>query len=147
MNNRVMINRIFQAWHPLVGQETSSQSRGFTLIEVLVAIVIVAVVSLSTTYSTISSFALYHHSTRAALARQLAFARMEELAARNPLLLSEADNSIEEDLLINNISYNRSVAVLVNPDGSRTVTVTVQNNRTASITAQFSNTFALWGNT
>lgn len=54
---------------------------GFTLIEVLVAIVLVAIVSLTTTYSTINAYALYNHSTRAAFARQLAFSAMEELAA------------------------------------------------------------------
>lgn len=121
--------------------------KGFTLIEVLVAIVLVAIVSLTTTYSTINAYALYNHSTRAAFARQLAFSAMEELAARNPSTLDQSDNSVESDLRIGEVSYTRNISIVVNDDGSRTATVTVVNNRTSSITAQFSNTFALWGNT
>lgn len=120
---------------------------GFTLIEVLVAIVLVAIVSLTTTYSTINAYALYNHSTRAAFARQLAFSAMEELAARNPNTLDQSDSSVESDLRIGEVSYTRNISIVVNDDGSRTVTVAVVNNRTSSITAQFSNTFALWGNT
>lgn len=125
----------------------SAGTAGFTLIEVLVAIVLVAIVSLTTTYSTINAYALYSHSTRSSFARQLAFTAMEELAARDPLTLSAADGSVNSNVTVGNASYTRTIAIAVNSDGSRTATVTVVNNRTSTISAQFSNTFALWGNT
>jgi len=120
--------------------------RGMSLLESLAAISILSVVGLSLTYSTIASYKLTHRNIRNSVAAQLALEKMEELAARNPSTLSSADNEFEEEVLVDNMAFNRNTEIEVNIDGSRTIFVDVDtNNESLGGRSSMINTFALWG--
>ena len=117
---------------------------GFSLIEVLVAMALLSVVMLSLSYNVIVSYRLMKRNERNSIAQQLAFEKMEQLAAVRPLSLSSA-NDLTETKVRSNISFTRTTTVLVNTDTSRTVTVSVNNNvHSLGGSASVTNTFVSW---
>lgn len=120
---------------------------GFTLLETMVAIALFSIVALGIAYNSITSYRSAKLAVRHSIASQLALAKIESLQAVDPATLDATDNSSESGLQHNNISFARSVAITVNADESRTVTVNVQTEDSAADAVTFSHTFALWGNT
>lgn len=119
---------------------------GFSLLEALVALTILATVGLSLSYSMITAIKTSRRAERNSVASQLAFRKMEELAQVNPNNLSNANDLREPSLKVNGIAYTRVTDVTVNPDGSRTVDVTVspKNDRYGS-PVSYRSSFFLWG--
>lgn len=119
---------------------------GFSLVEVMVAILILSVISLGSAYCTIMSLKVEKRNVRNAVAQELAVQKMEELAAMNPSSLSSANSVTESNVTYKNISYTRTTSISVNADNSRSITVTVNgNNSSLGGSASISTTYALWG--
>lgn len=121
-------------------------AEGFAVVEVLVGIAILAIAALSLAYSMVTSIRLTRRAERQSVASQLAFRKLEEMAAVSPITLSSANNLSESSLVVNAMTYSRSTTVTVNADGSRTATVVVTPANTSLGTAvTLTSTFALWG--
>jgi type II secretory pathway pseudopilin PulG len=121
-------------------------AEGFAVVEVLVGIAILAIAALSLAYSMVTSIRLTRRAERQSVASQLAFRKLEEMAAVSPITLSSANNLSESSLVVNAMTYSRSTTVTVNVDGSRTATVVVTPANTSLGTAvTLTSTFALWG--
>jgi len=121
--------------------------QGFSLIEVLVAMVILSVVGLAVANNTIKSYSFMKRSIRNSLATQLALDKLEMVSAVNPTTLDSSDNTVETSVISKNISFTRTTTITVNSDNSRTVTVEVNGN-TESLggRAIYTNRLSLWGN-
>ncbi len=120
---------------------------GFSLLEVLVAMMLLAVIGLAVAYNTVRSYSLMKRGLRHSYATQLALDKLEELEAISPINLTSANNSTESAVSINNVFFTRTVSITVNADSSRTVIVTVMPNEVGvgGITSYTSN-MPLWAN-
>lgn len=126
--------------------KTGSQ-RGFSMVECLFALAILSVSALAVTQGSIYSLVHMKRAIRQNIAQELALSKLEEYAAIDPSTLDSGDDSNEPSLSVDNISFSRQVAVTVNSDNSRTVTVTVATNESSlGEEIVLENTFALWGN-
>jgi prepilin-type N-terminal cleavage/methylation domain-containing protein len=120
--------------------------RGLSLVESLVAIVILAITGLSLAHTMISATRYTRRAERNSIATQLAFEKMEQLAARSPATLGDAFDLTETALTVNRIAYNRTTNVTVNADGSRTVVVDVwPRDSSLGKRVTYQSTFARWG--
>lgn len=120
--------------------------KGFLLIEVLVAVLLLSIASLSILQSTLMSYKTVIRNQRNSLAQQIALEKMEELAAENPANLGDGFDATEAELVYDSVPFTRVTDVTVNADNSRSVVVTVLANETSlGGTATLSNNFALWG--
>lgn len=129
-----------------IHQMKARKEKGFSLIETLVALTILATVGLSLSYSMITAIRASRRAERNSVASQLAFRKMEELAQVNPNNLSNANDLTESALTVNGIAYTRVTNVTVNADGSRTVDITAspKNDRYGS-PVTYRSSFFLWG--
>ena len=119
---------------------------GFSILEVLAAIVLLSIVGLNVTYGTIISLRMLKRSMRTSLATELAAQRMEELAALDPSTLNDSYDLVETGLISDNVSFSRTTEVTVNSDKSVTVDISVVGEHsTLGGRAALSNTFAYWG--
>jgi len=122
------------------------QDRGFLLIEVLVAVLLLSIASLSILQSTVMSYKTVIRNQRNSLAQQIALEKMEELAGENPANLGDGFDATETGLVYDDISFTRVTEVTVNSDNSRTVVVSVAATETElGGEMTLSNNFALWG--
>lgn len=123
------------------------QYAGFGIIECLIAVTILAIVALGATYNTMYSISNSKRAMRSQVALELAESRMEGLAATDPSTLDSTDNSSETGLHSMNVSFSRQTTVVVNADGSRTVTVVVSPTNSSLVGSHtLTSTFLLWGN-
>lgn len=106
--------------------------RGFSLIEVLVAMVILAVSFLALAESIILAYRLDRHAKVMALIREVASDGIEELATRSPgdINAQNATALVEPEP---RIILRKDTVVVVNGDNSKAITVTVSD------TSSFSN--------
>ncbi|WKZ56850.1 MAG: prepilin-type N-terminal cleavage/methylation domain-containing protein [Bdellovibrionota bacterium] len=119
---------------------------GFSIIECMVALTVLAIGALGVARSISNTLSVSKRTMRHSIAMQLASERLEELAAVDPQSLDETDNSAEADMLVDNITFSRTTTVVVNDDQSRTVTVTVAGSVAelgGGVT--LSATYPLWG--
>ena len=120
---------------------------GFSIMEVMVAIVLLAFIGLASARNSIMSMSTLKRSIRNSIATQLAIEKIEELGSVDPTTLDSTDNSSETGITQDNISFSRTTTILVNADLSRSVTVVVapnDENLGGSYTA--TSRFPLWGN-
>lgn len=96
---------------------------GVTLIELVVAIVLMELAFLAIADSTRTSLIHFKRSLRETYATELAIEKMEELAAKDPVDISEDGET--ENITRRTVKFVRSVEVSVRPDKSRLVTVSV----------------------
>lgn len=123
------------------------EQRGYSIIEVLVATVLLSLVSLGLASSTTTSYVTLKRTLRHAAATELAQSKMEELAAINPLSLSAANNATETGVISHAMTFTRTTTVAVNSDGSRLVTVAVTGDAVGmGGKATLASTFTPWGN-
>lgn len=118
--------------------------RGITIVEILVAVALLAIMGVSVSRSLIFITSENSRNITRALALKLALDRLEELAAVNPLTLSDS-NDASGTVTENGRTFTRTVDVTRLDGGSRRVVVTVVNNAPVipiSVTVQ--NTFAPW---
>lgn len=114
---------------PLGSTGECASERGFTLIEILVAIVFFGLISVSIASSTIYGMRFQKHAELGNLATNLAVSKIEELSGVDPTTLDAGDNSTETGLVIegHEITFDRETEITVNADGSRTITVSVSS--------------------
>lgn len=116
--------------------------RGFTLLEVLVATLILGVVMLGITQSTQTSFKVSYRTIRDSQNLALAQARLEELAAMDRAAI---DTSLNGTQIVQSkgTTYSVSTVINENEDGSALATVNVSNS--ASQEVELSMLFSPWG--
>lgn len=118
--------------------------QGFSLIEVLVAMMILSVVALATASNTIKGFVFFKRNTRQAYASQLALDRLELFAAQDPAALAASTST--ENLTYRHVKFTRVTSITANSDGSRTIDVTVSGTGLGG-KANFKTTVPARGNT
>jgi Tfp pilus assembly protein PilV len=118
---------------------------GLSVVEVLVAIALLAISGLAVAQSTIRSFSYLNQSYRTSLASQIALERLELLAQRDPSTLVESESESATQVVHSGLTFYRSTLISINTDGSRTVSVTVNSPSGTQGKAALSTTFALWG--
>lgn len=121
------------------------QERGFSLIEVLVAISVLSILALVVTKSTISSYVFLKRSERASLASQLALDKMESLAAINPVNLA-VGTTTESSLERARVRFDRVTTITANTNGTKTVRVVVESTSGVGGRSDLTSNFAEWGN-
>lgn len=117
---------------------------GFSLIEVLVAMLILSIVALATASNTIKGFVFFKRNTRQAYASQLALDRLELLAAQDPAILAASTSS--ENITYRNVSFVRTTTIVANSDGSRSIEISVSGTGLGG-KAMFTTTVPARGNT
>ncbi len=119
---------------------------GISMLEVLVSILLLGIMSTGVSKSVVmalktSTYTEYNH-----IATSLAVSKMEELASINVTSIG-ALHSVEDEVAWPsfNSTFERETVIVINPDESRTITVTVtSNNSYAPTSVQFTNRFAKW---
>jgi hypothetical protein len=86
---------------------------------------LVSISALAIVESSILAIKSTKHSYRTLVANQLAVKRLEELAARDPDQLTSANAGQEWVETEDSLSFSRTVTILANADGSKTITVLV----------------------
>lgn len=131
---------------PMTEFYARSQS-GFGLVEALVAMVLLAIVSISLQLGFTTSLAVAKMTEVHNAASSIAAGRIESIAALDPANITTSFN--ESNTAVTwpglELSFQRSTTVVVNADNSRTVTVqvaSVSENLPASV--EFTTTFAVW---
>jgi prepilin-type N-terminal cleavage/methylation domain-containing protein len=122
-----------------------NHQRGTSLLEVLAVMVLFAIMALALMRTSAAALSMRGHTQMRSLMRQIAGEGMEEMAAQNPINLTDADDA-SASLTRAGLAFTRAIDVTVNADGSRTVDVTVTStNSKFGRTVTISSTFALWG--
>lgn len=122
------------------------KASGFALVEVLVAIALLAITALSVARSTIIAYNTMARNEYRAAAVQLAKEKLEELAAQSPVTLNDAQDQLETNVTFGKMKFSRTTNVTVNNDNSRTISVTVTGlNSQLGGTVTLQDSFALWG--
>lgn len=124
-----------------------SGDQGFSLLEVLVAIVFIGIVSLSISSSIAVALKTEKNTEVHFAASVLASDRMEQLSALDAIDLDSSYNESGASVSWNglNINFLRSTTVTVNADDSRTIDVSITtDNANFPINVSFSSTTALW---
>ncbi|NLF25008.1 MAG: hypothetical protein GX589_05040 [Deltaproteobacteria bacterium] len=137
-----MIKRYFKK---LLRSRTGQQ--GISLIEVLLALLLIGLISLGIASNTISSMHIQKKTEENYAASNLALSKVEQLSAIPVDQLSSANNSVEESLKVpgSNATFRRSTTIVVNADTSRTITVKVETVGAMLPTkVNFKTTFSMW---
>ena len=119
--------------------------QGLSVVEVLVAISLLAISGLAVAQSTIRSFSHLNQSYRTSIASQIALEHLELFAQRDPSTLEATASESSTTVTQSGLTFYRSTAISVNSDGSRTVSVSVTSPRGLTGKASLSTTFPLWG--
>lgn len=127
----------------LVAEEQS----GFSLVEILVSIVILAIITMGVTSSMVGALKFSKFTEANHIASSLAISKMEELAAYAASDLGPSMNETENSVTWpgTNFTFTRTTTIVINSDKSRTATVQVASNNSSLPTqTDFSTTFAVW---
>jgi hypothetical protein len=128
-------------------KEIGENEKGSSMLELIVGLTFISVVGLTIVWSAISGVRYQKQTEVGNTAMNLAISRAEELAG---IFIESLDASFNEnDIIIqeheHNIELLRKTLVTINPDGSRTVTVTISGpDRFLPIPVEYTTTFALW---
>ena len=126
---------------------------GLSLMEVMVVVFTMSLISLAVTNSALVSFRANYFVRLKSAADTLALSKMEFYAAQDPHSLDASDNGTETGVSspissLNNVSFSRTTAITVNPDESRTVTVSVAtedpDRPSPRVTTTVTSTYSLW---
>ena len=102
---------------------------GFTLIETLIALSVLAIITVSINLTAKNIFTTYSKVTHEIAVKNLLNDKLEQLAAIDPALLDDNYDSIETEIIINNVEYVRTVDISITKDNLRSITI---NARTAN---------------
>ena len=121
---------------------------GFSLIELLVAISVLAIISVSVVQSATLALRFQKHTELGNLATNLAVTQMEILAGANPDDLPGSSYvGTESNLTVpgHTITFTRDTSVTTNADDSLTITVTVSSNSSNLLApVTYTTRFAPW---
>ena len=121
--------------------------RGSSMLEVLVATLILAIVGLTVSLSAISGIRYQKVSEIGNIAMNLAVSKAEQLSGIRIDLLTDSYDATESNLQVtgHKIEFKRVTDVTVNTDGSRTIAITVSSSSTyLPQPARYTTTFAPW---
>lgn len=101
--------------------------RGFLMLEVMVALVVLAIVGVAITNSAYSALRFQKQAEIGSFARNIAVSRIEELAGVPTGTLSSSYNETNTTVTVpgTSVQFTRSTTVTANSDGSKSVSVTV----------------------
>jgi Tfp pilus assembly protein PilV len=119
---------------------------GVSMVEVLVAMSLLAISGLAVTQSTIRAFGTLNQSYRTSVASQIALDKIENLAQQDPSTIQSTSNETNSSVTQSGLQFLRSTRVTVNSDGSRTIIVSVTSPTGSPGTASLTTTLPLWGN-
>lgn len=120
---------------------------GFTILSVLVAVVLLAIVSLALSRNTMSSLRIMRLTEVNNAASNLAVSKIEAIAANDAANIDASMSDIENPLVYPGMSvtFTRTTTVVVNADNTRTINVQVASNHSAlPTTVNFSTALSLW---
>lgn len=124
-----------------------SAQDGFTLVEVLVAMVVMAIAALGVLSSHATALRVAKLTEAHQAASSLAASKVEQLSAVDPELLNSSDNEVDIHVTWPslNVDFRRDTTVAINADSSRTIYVRV-HSETLSIPTEvkFQTRIALW---
>lgn len=120
--------------------------RGVSVVEVLVAISLLAISGLAVAQSTIRSFATLSQSYRTSVASQIALDKIESLAQLDPSTIQTTSNESKTSITQSGLLFYRSTSITINSDGSRTILVSVTSPTGLSGKSTLTSTLPLWGN-
>ncbi len=121
--------------------------RGSSLIEVMVAMAILAIVGLGVAQSAIYGIKYQKSAEIGNVARNLAISKAERLSAIPLNTLDNSYDSIESNLTApgHTIIFRRTTDITVNADGSRSIDITVSTTNPVLLNvATYSTRFAPW---
>jgi Tfp pilus assembly protein PilV len=124
-----------------------SSEEGFSLIEVLVAMIFAGIVSISITSSVLLALRTEKNTEVHFAASVLASDKMEQLLSIDALNLDASYNENDTNVQWADMNFNflRTTNVVVNADDSRTVTVQIKtDNDSFPVNVSFTSTMALW---
>lgn len=125
----------------------SGEESGFLIIELMVALVVLAIVGLAITSSAYSGLRFQKQAEIGNFARNIAVSRLEELAGIPTSSLSSSYNETNTAVTVTgtNVPFQRTTTVSINADGSKTVTVAVSSSSALlTQTVTLSTQFAAW---
>lgn len=123
------------------------QEEGFSIIEVIISIVIIAIMSLGILTNILMALRSDKLIEVNQAAYNLALSKVEQFAAIQPSQLDASDNSTENAVAVSgmNITFTRVSQITVNADNSRTIQVDVSSdNSTLDTSVSYTTTFAVW---
>jgi hypothetical protein len=126
---------------------TDSDERGSSMFELIVGLTFIGIVGLTVIWSTVSGVRFQKQTEVGNTAMNLAVSRAEELAGVfiENLNASFNETNVTVDDHQHKFELKRSTIVTINPDGSRTVTVTISGpGRYLPVPISYTTTFALW---
>jgi Tfp pilus assembly protein PilV len=128
-----------------VMQRSREAENGLTVVEVLVAATLLAVVGVSITQSSIMITQQNNRTVYRSQAIELATDKLEELATINPELLSD-DLDESQTLTHEGHSFTRIVNITIRSNRARHALVTVRSDAPGiDVEVVIENSFALWG--
>lgn len=126
----------------------SANIRGISLIETMVAIFLLAVMSLAVAQGSIAAQYFDKRMEITNIRRNLAISKTEQLAGVHIAFLDSSYNSNETNITLpgHSIKFSRVTTVVVNADQSRTITVTVNcdSARVCNQPLTYTTRFAKW---
>ncbi|MCO6430874.1 MAG: hypothetical protein J5J00_08430 [Deltaproteobacteria bacterium] len=120
---------------------------GLSIIEVLVAMVLLGLVGLATAGSTISGLQANKRTEVTNFLHNIAISKIEEFAGMDVAQIDDGDDATETSVTTagTNLTFTRVTEVTVKADQSRDVMVTVScNDPRFTSTASYSSTFVLF---
>lgn len=127
---------------------TEINNAGFGLVEMLIGILLAAIMGAAVASNLTNAMRTGIRFDLNYAANSIANSKLELLAATNASSLDASDNTNEADLSYPNLNttFDRDTVIVVNPDLSRTATVTVSTSQNATIplTVTQQTTFSIW---
>lgn len=125
--------------------EIRKSEQGFSLIEILVAVLLFSILGLSLAYSLLMMYQTRGRNYHNSLASQLAIEGIEDFQSQDPSTLSSANNSTAS-VARDGVTFQKQVSITVNADSSRTITVDIScPGCKLGGNAAVTNNFPQWG--
>jgi|GEM_PF-2595180 len=138
--------RLFRR-HPEKKRTASQAESGLSLMEILVAIVLLGIMASAGISNLIVALRTAKYTEVNFAANSLAISKVEEISAIDVSALNASYNETEPDVPWSdlNLTFTRTTTISVNDDDSRTIDVSVVSNSPDVTTdVSFSTTLALW---
>lgn len=124
-----------------------NNQKGFSVIEILVAILLLGMVALANAGSTITGLQANKRTEVSNILNNLAIAKIEEFAGLDVAQIDPSDGGTESNVTTpgTNLTFTRETTVTIKPDLSRDVSVNVTcNDPRFNATATYASTFVLF---
>lgn len=136
-----------QEFLAMISEQKATNEEGMTVLSVLVAVVILAIIGLSLARNTIASLQIMKVTEVNNAASNLAVSRIEELAGRDASDIDASLNANETNITYAGlgITFNRTTTITVNADDTRDIEVRVVSNSSAVPSdVSFTTSLSVW---